>query len=231
MLSVVIPTKDSEEALARTLAELVPAAADGTVREVIVVDAGSTDGTATIADGAGCTFLNGPADIGARLALGAEAASRGDYLLCLMPGVVPSAGWEADLAALVDRLDRRGKAGGAMIFRYAVDDVGLMAGLQQAAVRLLGWLGGVPHADQGLLLPHALLRSIGGFRPLGSLSLVDVAHRVGTRRTNTLRATASRISPDGSGGWLPGGRPLGTLALLLLLALRLPPALLRRLTP
>ncbi len=41
MLSVVIETLNDEEALARTLASLVPAAVDGTVREVIICDRGS----------------------------------------------------------------------------------------------------------------------------------------------------------------------------------------------
>ena len=57
MLSVVIPTQNSEEGLARTLASLVPAAAEGVVREVVVVDAGSTDGTRVVADAAGCTLI------------------------------------------------------------------------------------------------------------------------------------------------------------------------------
>ena len=59
MLSVVIPTENSEEGLARTLASLVPAAAEGIVREVVVVDAGSTDGTRVVADAAGCSLAEG----------------------------------------------------------------------------------------------------------------------------------------------------------------------------
>lgn len=45
MLSVVILTDNSEEGLARTLASLVSAAAEGVIREVAVVDDGSVDGT------------------------------------------------------------------------------------------------------------------------------------------------------------------------------------------
>ena len=43
MISVIIPTLNSEIVLAHTLAALVPAAAEGVVREVIVVDGGSSD--------------------------------------------------------------------------------------------------------------------------------------------------------------------------------------------
>ena len=40
MISVIIATKDSERALVSTLGALVPGAAAGAVREVIVADAG-----------------------------------------------------------------------------------------------------------------------------------------------------------------------------------------------
>ena len=56
MISVIIPTFNSEIALAQTLAALVSAAADGVVREVIVVDAGSSDHTHKVADAAGCEW-------------------------------------------------------------------------------------------------------------------------------------------------------------------------------
>ena len=58
MLSVIIPSYNSEEGLARTLASLVSAAAEGIVREVAVADAGSTDGTGAVAEAAGCLFLS-----------------------------------------------------------------------------------------------------------------------------------------------------------------------------
>ena len=49
MISVVVPTLNAESDLPRTLAALVPAAIEGIVREVIIVDGGSTDATARIA--------------------------------------------------------------------------------------------------------------------------------------------------------------------------------------
>ena len=45
MLSVVIETLNDEDPLARTLSSLVGPAVEGAVREVIVCDRGSTDGT------------------------------------------------------------------------------------------------------------------------------------------------------------------------------------------
>lgn len=230
MLSVVIPTKDSEEALARTLATLVPAAADGTVREVIVADGGSTDDTARIAEGTGCHFVSTGPDLEARLSDGAAAASRGEFLMFIPPGVQLEGGWEADLAALIERMERNGRARNVAVFRFAVDDVGLAAALRQSVTRLGIWLTGVPHLDQGLIIRRSLFREVGGFRPVGALCLVDLLRRVGRLHVACLRSTASRIADDGHfGRWLPGLGRLRSSAILGLMALRLPVSVVGRL--
>src|SRR4051794_13129654 len=84
MISVVIFTRDSEVLLASTLAALVPGAVAGLVREVIVADGGSTDGTATVADVAGCQFFASTEPLGARLST-AAAMARAEWLLFLRP--------------------------------------------------------------------------------------------------------------------------------------------------
>lgn len=86
MLSVLIETRNNEEGLARSLASLVTAAVEGMVREVLVCDLGSTDGTHTVADHSGCLFLQGGWPVGIRQA-------RGDWLLLLEPGARLLAGW------------------------------------------------------------------------------------------------------------------------------------------
>jgi glycosyltransferase involved in cell wall biosynthesis len=53
MVSVVIPALNAEATLPQTLTALVPAALEGFVREVVVVDGGSEDKTCEIADHAG----------------------------------------------------------------------------------------------------------------------------------------------------------------------------------
>ena len=67
MLSVIVPTNESERILVRTLACLVPGATAGLIRDVILADAGSTDETAEIGDIAGCRFLSLPGPLGPRL--------------------------------------------------------------------------------------------------------------------------------------------------------------------
>lgn len=87
MISVVIECLDEEHALAQTLTALVPGAVEGLVSEVIVIDRGSSDGTAKVADIAGCTVV-APAEAAA-----AVCRARGLWLLVLEPGARPLAGW------------------------------------------------------------------------------------------------------------------------------------------
>lgn len=227
MLTVVIPTKNSEEALARTLVELVPAAAEGIVREVIVVDGGSSDATDRIADATGCQFVTAPGDLGSRLASGADASLRGEWLMFLPPGVLLEAGWERDVAALVERLERRGVEKAAAVFRYGVDEVGLLAGLREGAVRIACRLSGLPHPDQGLLISKTYYRELGGFRERGPLSAVDLFRRIGRRRLMHLRVAARRVVGAEDAGLLTGSGFRERL-ILGLLALRIPVPVLAR---
>ncbi|HXW41182.1 MAG TPA: glycosyltransferase, partial [Xanthobacteraceae bacterium] len=71
MLSVIIATLDSERALVQTLAALVSGATAGLVSEVLVVDGGSHDDTAAVADIAGCNFTVVEGSLARRLKAGA----------------------------------------------------------------------------------------------------------------------------------------------------------------
>ena len=93
MLSVLIETRNDEDALARTLASLVGAAVEGLVREVIVCDAGSTDQTHKVADHAGCHFLTR-----APLA-NAVRQAKGDWLLLIEPGARLDGEWMGAVVA------------------------------------------------------------------------------------------------------------------------------------
>ena len=92
MLTVIIPTRESERPLVQTLAPLVAGATAGLIAEVIVADAGSKDATADVADLAGCRYVATDGATGARLA-GAAKEARAPWLLFLRPGTVPEPGW------------------------------------------------------------------------------------------------------------------------------------------
>jgi glycosyltransferase involved in cell wall biosynthesis len=94
MISVIVPTFNDEARLVACLAPLVPAAMEGLVKELIVVDAGSTDRTLEIADDAGALILTNPGDQDARFGQGL-AQAKGPWLLLLEPAVRLEFGWEA----------------------------------------------------------------------------------------------------------------------------------------
>jgi glycosyltransferase involved in cell wall biosynthesis len=109
MITAIIETRDDEVSLAHALAALVPAATEGVVREVVVVDHGSSDGTLTVADTAGCTIVEAGKIVGDPVRSAAEAA-RGDWLLFLSPMASLPSGWHGGAVAFIDRALITGKA-------------------------------------------------------------------------------------------------------------------------
>ena len=103
MLSVIIPTRDSERELQTLWPVLVPAAVDGLVREVIAADAGSSDATRLICEDAGALWVEGGLDAAAR-------GARGDMLLVLPPSLRLRRGWDDVLRAHLE-----GQGGAALV--------------------------------------------------------------------------------------------------------------------
>jgi len=229
MISVVIPTKDSEEALVRTLATLVTGAADGTIREVVVVDGGSKDQTRLVAEGTGCDLISGYGGPWARCAAGAAAAQRGEFLMFLRPGVVLDAGWESDFQSAVERRLRHGDSRIAAVFRLAYDDDTLVGSIRYFLARLFGRCAGLTHPDQGLIISRGFFRELGGFGRNDNLAGVELIRRVGRRRLVRLRSPAVRVMADGQGDTVTGGGLGGSVAAVLL-AIRLPVRLVAGLT-
>ena len=92
MLSVIIPTDGLEQPAVATLAALVPGAAAGVVREVLLVDRAGTGVIERVADVAGCRFLPFEGSHAAALAAGARQA-RSPWLMFLHAGAVLDSGW------------------------------------------------------------------------------------------------------------------------------------------
>jgi hypothetical protein len=95
MLTIIMECRDDEAELAQTLSALVSGAVEGIVRDVIVLDHGSRDGSSLVADAAGCRFLTNW-DI-----QDVVRSARGDWLLLLEPGARPLSGW---VDAVVDHV-------------------------------------------------------------------------------------------------------------------------------
>lgn len=200
MISVVIPTLNAANTLPETLSALIPAAVDGFVREVIVVDGGSTDETSKIADGAGVEYLTGPAGRGQQLATGAKRA-RQPWLLFLHADTVLMEGWMRDAGLFMRSIDEGKRAPSAAAFRFKLDDQGSAPRILETLVRMRCGLLRLPYGDQGLLIPRALYNELGGYRPLSIMEDVDFIRRLGRRRVAMLETpaltSAERYRRDG----------------------------------
>jgi len=158
MLSVIIPTEGVERTAVATLAALVPGAAAGLVREVVLVDRAGTEVIERVADVAGCRFLPCHGSRAAALAAGARQA-RSPWLMFLHPGAVLDSGWIEETTQFIQRVSDsdRPRAG---IFRYARSpyaDSRLRDGFKFIARMIAG-----PQADQGLLIARDHYERLGG---------------------------------------------------------------------
>jgi glycosyltransferase involved in cell wall biosynthesis len=189
MLTVIIPTQNHERALVPTLAMLVPGAMSGTVSQVIVADAGSTDATADVVDIAGCEIMTSTAPLAARLR-SAAAAARGTWLMFLRPGVVLDAAWVEEATRVIEgAVAHQTVASHAAVFRRssAPDTAAPLwrqvIGLFSAALR-------GPHPDQGLMISRQCYERVGGHREGAADPEADLLRRLGRRRLVTLRSGA-----------------------------------------
>lgn len=200
MISVVIPTLNAERTLPEALAALVPAAVDGVVREVVVVDGGSSDHTRKVADISGAEFLLSKPGRGQQLAHGARAA-KGGWLLFLHADTVLEEDWHREAASFIQAVESGDIEPSAAAFRFRLDDKGLRPRLLEAVVRARCSLLRLPYGDQGLLISRKLYMEVGGFRDLPIMEDVDLVRRIGRRRTTLLTAdavtSADRYRRDG----------------------------------
>jgi hypothetical protein len=182
MLSVIIPTSDSERSLVQTLASLVSGATSGLVGEVLVADGGSRDETAAVADVAGCNFMvaNGP--LGRRLKA-AAAAARGPWLLFLRPGTILDGPWTGEAQRFVGQASRDRRAA---VFRRGAP---AQPALRDALSLFATALGGRPRPEQGLLIAKQFYDTLDGHSERAADPETDLIRRIG-RHVVTLSASA-----------------------------------------
>ena len=197
MISVIVPTLNAEATLLQTLSPLVRAAMSGLIKEVIVVDGGSTDYTVDIADEAGATVIQTERGRGNQLAAGAEVA-RGAWLLFLHADTRLLKNWEDEVDQFV--ADPRNKKNAAA-FRFALDDYEPAARWLERIVRWRCAVLHLPYGDQGLLIGRSFYREIGGFKQIALMEDVDIVRRIGWSRMrlldNEAMTSADRYRRDG----------------------------------
>ena len=189
MLTVIIPTHESERTLVQTLAPLVSGATAGLITEVIVADAGSSDATAEVADLAGCTYLVSDAPPGVRLKQ-AAAAAHTPWLLFLQPGTVPEPGWIEAVEAFIATGEADDRAAAFQRRTQQVEEPGLIAFLGALKAALFGTPVG---PEQGLLIARRFYDRIGG-HPASAEGEAALLARLG-RRLALLAAGARPARP------------------------------------
>jgi glycosyltransferase involved in cell wall biosynthesis len=149
-VSVVIPTLNAAAALPETLGALGEGLSEGLIRELVISDGGSADGTRAIAEAAGARLVTGAAGRGGQLARGAAAAD-GPWFLFLHADTRLAPGWAAAALAHVGAPEAR-----AGYFRLAFAAEGALPRLVAGWANLRARLFGLPYGDQGLLVPRAV---------------------------------------------------------------------------
>ena len=147
MISVVIPVVHEEPSLLDTLAALVPAVADGLVRDLVLVSRAPSRFAEDVADASGCDILVSPGERSSQLAASATVL-RAPWILALEPGLVPAGGWMDEIAAFI--------ADSGKVQRACAFTLMPRAGAGRMRPRLLNWrLGVTGRADplQGLAAP------------------------------------------------------------------------------
>jgi hypothetical protein len=184
MLSVIIPTEGVEQPAVATLAALVPGAAAGVIREVLLVDRADNGVIERVADVAGCRFLRFEGTRAAAMAAGALQA-RSPWLMFLRPGAVLDTGWIEETTQFIQGVSASGRPR-AGVFRYARSpyaDIRLRDRVKFIARMLAG-----PLADQGLLIARDHYDRLGGYVPEARRSEAKLLRQLGRSSRTLLRS-------------------------------------------
>lgn len=191
-LSVIIPTLNAGEGLARSLPALLEAREAGLVQEIVISDGGSDDDTLSLARAAGAVIVRGAPSRGGQLLRGAAAAG-GEWLLFLHADTVLPPGWAGCVQAHLP-------TGRPAFFRLRFDRGGRAARLVAGWANLRARLLRLPYGDQGLLISRAEYDRVGGYPDIPLMEDVALARRLGRRLVAlpaTVTTSAERYIRDG----------------------------------
>ena len=182
LVSVVVPVLNDAPALRTLLGAL-----DGADLEVIVVDGGSRDGSAEVAQRSGARVIESAASRGLQLDIGHRAAA-GDWVWMLHADAAPSP------ANLAEAARWPSKPPGWGCFGVRLDGA--------APLKLVAWLmnrrsalTGICTGDQGLFAHRQLLDAIGGVPRQPLMEDVELSKRL--RRLAPPSRAATELSASG----------------------------------
>lgn len=169
ILSIIVPVYNEEADVAAFLQQLTPAVSNGV--EVLVVDGGSDDGTATTVRSLGYTCIDGPHGRAQQMNFASEQAS-GDYLLFLhcdtiLPPIFKQEFAKAHASRVPWGFFKLRLSGRKRVFRVI-----------ERAISWRSALSGVGTGDQAIFVSRDLWRQVGGYRDLALMEDVDLCKRL-----------------------------------------------------
>ena len=196
-ISIVIPTLNSQNTVRKTLASLFEGIEAGIVRELIVVDGGSTDQTREIVEECGGIFISSEASRGYQLKKGVNLA-KGDFIFVLHSYSVLEPGWSKIVKKYFNK-----DAG--YYCKLSFDIIHPLASMTSTWANARSLIFNLPYGDQGLLIPRKLLMENGSYSPIPIMEDVELALRFQGKlfRMPIVITTSSRKYRQN--GWLRQG--------------------------
>jgi len=153
-ISIIIPVLNEEDYIKKVLLAIRENATSGNVKEVLVIDGGSTDITVKEASGLGATVISSDKGRAKQMNLGAEKAT-GDILYFLHVDTLPPKGFDTHI---LDSFNKRFEVG---CFRLRFDS-------PDRILRFFAWCTRINHhicrgGDQSLYISKKLFHKAGGF--------------------------------------------------------------------
>jgi rSAM/selenodomain-associated transferase 2 len=183
-LSIIMPVLDEADGIEAALRALAPFRARGA--ELVVVDGGSSDGSAALARPHADQVLSAPRGRASQMNAGAAAAG-GDVLLFLHADTrLPDDADRLILDGLKDRPWGR--------FDLRFDGGGLLR-LVALMMNVRSRLSGIATGDQAMFVTRAAFEQAGGFPPIALME--DVALSALLKRLSRPRCLSARVTASG----------------------------------
>jgi rSAM/selenodomain-associated transferase 2 len=169
-LSVIVPVLNEARALPRVLAHLTALARDGC--EVLIVDGGSEDGSAAIAEDAGFTVLRSARGRARQMNAGAAQATGAALLFLHADTQLPEGAQALVTQALADDAHRWGRFDVCITGRHA------MLRVVARMMNLRSRWSGIATGDQALFVSRATFDAVGGFADQPLMEDIELSSRL-----------------------------------------------------